>query len=96
MKSSGLPSCVSTTTPLQALSLLNNAFLIEQAGFFADRLEREAGGDAAAQVKLAWRLAFGRSPEAEESADAVRFIEQQGLALFCRALFNANELVYVN
>ncbi|MCB1019001.1 MAG: DUF1553 domain-containing protein [Acidobacteria bacterium] len=90
------PKRVSTTTPLQALSLLNNAFLIEQAGFLAERLEREAGGDAAAQVELAWRLAFGRSPEAEESADAVRFIEQQGLALFCRALFNANELVYVH
>jgi hypothetical protein len=90
------PKRVSTTTPLQALSLLNNAFLIDQAGFFAERLELEAGGGAAAQVDLAWRLAFGRPPEPAESADSVRFIEEQGLGLFCRALFNANEMVYVH
>ena len=90
------PKRVSTTTPLQALSLLNNGFSIDQAGFFAARLEREAGKDPAAQVELAWRLAFGRPPAVEETAESVRFIEEQGLPLFCRALFNANELVYVH
>ena len=90
------PKRVSTTTPLQALSLLNNSFLIDQAGFFAERLAREAGNNPAAQVERAWRLAFGRPPKAAETAESLRFIEEQGLPLFCRALFNANELVYVH
>ncbi len=90
------PKRVSTTTPLQALALLNNAFLVDQAEYFAARLEDEAGGDPADQVKLAWRLAFGRSPEPAETAESVRFIDEQSLPLFCRALFNTNELVYVH
>jgi hypothetical protein len=89
------PKRESTTTPLQALSLLNNSSLLDQARFFAERLEREAEGTED-QVELAWRLAFGRSPEEEEKAASVSFIKDQSLALFCRALFNANELVYVH
>jgi Protein of unknown function (DUF1549)/Protein of unknown function (DUF1553)/Planctomycete cytochrome C len=90
------PRRVSTTTALQALSLLNNAFITDQAGFFAERLKREAGNsDVMAQVTRAFRLAFGRDPKAHEISAAVALVRQHGLKVFCRALLNASEFLYV-
>ena len=37
------PKRTSSTTPLQALNLLNSTFVMQQSRFFAERLEREAG-----------------------------------------------------
>jgi hypothetical protein len=84
-----------STTPLQALNLLNSGFTMQAAGFLAERLERDAGPDPAAQIKRAFALAFNRSPSAEELARSTGFVREQGLKLFCRALFNANEFLYV-
>jgi len=87
------PKRTSSTTPLQALNLLNSSFAVQQGGFFAERLRREVGPDAAAQVNRAFQLAFGRVPSAEELADSTAFIAHDGLPAFCRALFNANEFL---
>jgi hypothetical protein len=84
-----------STTPLQALNLLNSSFMMQQAGFFAERLKREAGDDASAQANRAFRLAFGRNPTDGDRNASIKFIREQGLTLFCRAIFNANEFVYV-
>jgi len=81
-----------TTTPLQSLALYNNDFILRQARYFAERLEKE-GGDP---VPRAYQLAFGRSPQKEEAGLARQFIADEGLFAFCRALFNANEFVYVD
>jgi mono/diheme cytochrome c family protein len=89
------PKRTSSTTPLQALNLLNSGFLMQQAGFFAERLQRESRGDVAAQVRRAFELAFNRPPKTKEAAVAKKFVEQEGLTIFCRALLNANEFVYV-
>jgi hypothetical protein len=85
----------STIAP-QALLLMNNNFVLTEAGYFAGRLRREAGDGARAQVTLAYRLALGRPPTAFELAKTVEFIrsEPDGLAEFCHALFNLNEFVY--
>lgn len=83
-----------STSPLQALSLLNNPFILQQAKFFAERLTREAG-DTQARVDRAYRLAFGRAPTSQEQAAAVDLINKHGLAIFCRAIFNTNEFLYV-
>ncbi len=90
------PKRIVTTSPLQALSLMNNSFMMDQARYFAERLEREAGrGKTAAQIDLAFRLAFGRWAVDEEKRAAAVLISRHGLAAFCRALFSANEFVYV-
>jgi len=90
------PKRVSTTTALQALSLLNSSFIADQAGFFAERLRQGAGGnDVKAQVNLAFRLAFGRAPKDQEVSSSVELIGRHGLKVFCRALLNANEFLYV-
>ncbi len=57
------PKRTVTTTPLQALALLNNAFVLHLADQFAERLAREAGTNQRDQIELAYRLALGRRPD---------------------------------
>jgi mono/diheme cytochrome c family protein len=84
-----------STTALQALNLLNSEFVIRQAAFFARRLEKEAGSDPARQAEQAFRLAFGRNPTPPELTAAVSLIKSHGATALCRALYNANEFIYV-
>ena len=92
----GAPKRASTTTPLQALTMMNHGFAVDMARAFADRLRREAGDDRAAQVRRAFILAFGRPPTGEESAEASAVVERYGLPAFGRAVLNASELIYVD
>jgi hypothetical protein len=89
------PARSRTTTPLQALSLLNNPFIFEQSRQFADRIAREAGPDPAAQSRRAFRLALLREPTTTETEAAQGFVQRYGLDTLCRVLFNTNEFLYV-
>jgi hypothetical protein len=89
------PKRTRSTTPLQALNLANSKFMMQQADFFAQRLEREAGHDVEAQVRRAFSLAFQRQADPDEVAASVKFVREQGLPIFCRELFNCNEFVYL-
>lgn len=89
------PTRTVSTTPLQALNMLNGAFLIEQADRFAARLMREAGDDPAAQVDRAFLLAFGRAATAHERSAAIDLVKQHGLPMVCRSLYNASEFISV-
>jgi len=89
------PKRMRSTTPLQALNLLNSTFLIQQAGFFAERIEKEAGKDVAAQVRVAFELAYDRRPDPQETKAAQALIAQHGLPMLCRAIFNSNEFIFV-
>jgi hypothetical protein len=82
-----------TTTPLQALTLLNSHFVAGQAEFFAARVKAHAGDDPGAQTDYAFGLAFGRSPEPAERDAAVEMVRQRGIGLLCRGLLNANEFL---
>jgi len=84
-----------STTALQALNLLNSRFVVRQAAYFAERLTAEAGPDPARQAERAFQLAFGRAPANSERTAAVGLIQSHGTQAFCRALYNANEFVYV-
>jgi hypothetical protein len=90
------PRRTSSTTPLQALNLLNDPFMLDQGERFAARLRKEAGEAAPDQVRRAFRLAFGRDPSDAEEKAAEQLVQARGLAAFCRALFNANEFVFVD
>jgi hypothetical protein len=85
-----------STTPLQALNLFNAPFVLDQSERFADRLREQAGDDAVAQVRLAFRIAFGRIPSPGEESAARAVVESHGLVPLCRALFNANEFVFMD
>jgi hypothetical protein len=84
-----------TTTPLQALGLMNSSFVLRQARHFAGRVEKEAGDDPAARVALAYRLALGRSPTAAEKERAVGHVREHGVESLCWVLLNASEFLYV-
>ncbi len=90
------PRRTTSITVLQALNLFNSRFTLAQADFFAERLRHEAGDDQSAQVKWAFLLAFGRAPTDKERDGGVALVRDHGLAALCRALFNANEFLYVD
>jgi mono/diheme cytochrome c family protein len=89
------PRRESSTTALQAFNLLNGRLPLDQARRFADRLAREAGPDPARQADRAFRLAFGRGPTEVERDAAAGLVRDHGAATLARALFNANEFLYV-
>ncbi len=90
------PSRTSTTSPLQALTLLNHRFTLDMSDALAERAKREAPADQAGQVRRAFALTFQRQPTAEEQQAALKLIASHGWRAFCRAILNANELLYLN
>jgi hypothetical protein len=91
-----IPRRNTSTTALQALNLLNSAFMLDQSKAFAERVVADVGTDATAQVNRCFQLAFVREPNAKELTASVAVVKQHGLAAFCRALLNTNELVFVD
>ncbi len=89
------PSRPRSTTPLQALNLFNSRFVAQQASLLADRLRREAGDDATAQVRRGYQLALGREPDGEETRLCAELIRAQDLPTFGRVLFNTNEFLFL-
>jgi mono/diheme cytochrome c family protein len=83
-------------SPLQALALLNNGFMVTQAQHFAARLEREKPNDLAGQIVRAHWLAFGRAPADTEQTKYVAFAKTHGLVNLCRVLFNLNEFAFAD
>ena len=89
-----VPKRSRSTTPLQALSLLNSNFVMQQAEIFAKRLTDQSESTSE-MVVHAWRYCFSRDPTPEELADSESFIADQGLTQFTRAMLNANEFVFI-
>ena len=88
------PRRAATTTPLQALTLMNHRFSFDMVNALSERLQREAP-EPTNQVRRAFELAFGRSPNVAELDAATKLIAQHGLRAFCRSLCNSNELIHV-
>jgi hypothetical protein len=83
-----------STTALQALAMLNNAFLIRQCEHIAGSLAAKAD-TAEKQVDAAFRLILLRAPRAEERAKFAGYVRKFGLANACHLLINCNEFLYV-
>ena len=94
----------------QASTLMNSPFAISMAEAFADRLARE-GPKSSERITAAFRSAFHREPQTDESAAAIDLLarhaemyrtagrdnpERDALVDMCRALMNANEFLYVD
>jgi hypothetical protein len=84
-----------TTTPLQALGLMNNSFVQRQADRLAERVRKESSGGVPVQVRNAYRLALGREPGANEADRAERLATEYGLQYLCVALLNSSEFLYI-
>jgi hypothetical protein len=102
----------SSTTPLQALYMMNDPFVHAQAKNLADRLLK-ARSDDRSRIDLGYLLAFGRPPSAPERDAGLAYLAAVGrqseapagsadLALqaawesFARVLFRTNEFIYVD
>ena len=57
-----------SSTPLQALALLNDEMYVETARVLAERMMREGGATPASRLAYAFRLATARTPSAAEAA----------------------------
>lgn len=90
------PKRAATTTPLQALALMNNALVFSLADDFAARIQREAGDSTESRVKLVCLVAYGREADQQEVRLASKFVNEQGLASYCRVILNSNEFLYVH
>jgi hypothetical protein len=55
-----------TSTPLQALNLLNDPTYVEASRFLAERMIREGGNKVESRIQLGFRLATGREPRPAE------------------------------
>ena len=84
-----------STVPTQALTLLNNGFVLNQARLLADRIKGEAPGDIERQVELAYELALMRPPTADEAAVARSLVREQSLVDLTHVMFNLNEFLYL-
>jgi len=99
-----------TTVPTQALTMLNNEFVLIQARSFAERVLRDAGSDPVRQVQLLYRIALSREPALKELERGREFILRQrdyhngrnhdtnlaALTDLAHVMLNTNEFVYIN
>ena len=94
-----------TTTAPQALMLLNEKLILDQAKVFAERVLKEAAEKPEAIIESAFRIALGRQPNSEERVALRKFVEKQtanggsmkeAVADLCHSLLNLNEFVYVD
>jgi len=73
-----------TNVPAQALALLNDPFVLEQADVWARRLVARKGDTIAGRVQLMFQTALGRPPRSEEcqrfERAAAQIAELQGVA----------------
>ncbi|MBT5928372.1 MAG: DUF1553 domain-containing protein, partial [Verrucomicrobia bacterium] len=90
------PRRASTTTPLQALTLLNHSFTLDMAEALSKTLDDVAGGDEVTWITYAYLRCFGRNPSESEMLQALKFKNDIGGPLFCRALFNSNEFIHID
>jgi hypothetical protein len=66
-----------STTPLQALTLLNDPVFFEAAQGLATRILREAPADLGPRVDYAFRLCLSRSPSSTEKERVIRYYNKQ-------------------
>ncbi len=94
------PRRAQTTTPLQALTMLNHKFTLDMADALAARVEQSepkgVSSRAESQVDELFRLTLQRSPADEERRQLSAAIKQTNLRAVCRAVLNSSELIYVD
>jgi hypothetical protein len=82
-------------SPLQALALLNNGFLLTQCEALAQRAKSESTSTTGA-VERAFRLALSRKPSPLELGQLAAYAAANGLPQTCRILLNLNEFTFVD
>jgi hypothetical protein len=84
-----------STVPTQALTLLNNPFVVKQAELLAERIAKEAPGDLVKQIDLGYQYGLARTPTDLERSLALATVKVGSLVDFTHVLFNMNEFLYM-
>src|SRR5262249_3825335 len=74
-----------SAVPQQSLAMMNNALVLEQADYFAERVARLAGSSREEQIQTVFRLALARRPDETERKACLQFLAKQ-----CELHENAN------
>jgi hypothetical protein len=94
-----------SNVPAQALTLMNNPFVIEQARLFGERMLASSMPDDDARVRALYEHSFARPPSDAELSAAKEFLAEQtregakpadAWGALAHVLFNAEEFVFVN
>ncbi len=98
-----------SNVPAQALILMNDPFVLQQAGVWAKRVSSGGGATPAERVRGIYLAAFSREPNESEMNDALAFVETQANAYepgkdgeqkawadFCHVIFNTKEFIFLN
>jgi hypothetical protein len=83
-----------STVPTQALTLLNNPFVLDAAARLAARV-REQAKTPKAQAELAYHIALARRPTDEEIRISTALIETQSLDALAHVVLNLDEFMYM-
>ena len=81
-----------STTPLQALNLMNSEFIVEQSQEIAQRAKTQAKERHVHPVDQCFDLLLGRKPSQDERQAC---LEIGDINLVCRALINSNEFAFL-
>jgi hypothetical protein len=95
-----------SNVPAQALAMLNNPFVLQQAELWANRVLAEPGRTPDQRVRAMYEAAFGRPPSADELGAATGFVADlsneygrpdhpKAWAGLAHVLFNAKEFIFV-
>ncbi len=94
-----------SNVPAQALILMNDPFVIEQANRWSERLLADASQTNQQRLDQLYLTAFARRPSATESSEAITFLNSQGAdrpenqraawSNLCHVMFNLKEFVFV-
>ncbi|QDU60829.1 Planctomycete cytochrome C [Planctomycetes bacterium Pan216] len=97
-----------SNVPAQALTLMNDPFVSEQASLWAERVLATPDRSPKQRVERLYQSAFSRPPSDKETRAALSFLEQhaenpndegtnkQAWADLCHVLFNVKEFIFIN
>jgi hypothetical protein len=84
-----------STVPTQALTLLNNPFVLREAELLAERIISQVGPDPAKQIDLGYQYALGRPATDLEKSLALEKVKAGSLVDFTHVLLNLSEFLYM-
>jgi hypothetical protein len=96
-----------STIPAQALTLMNDPFIVEQAGQWAQRALQVGGSSTEQRIQWLYETAFARPPSADEVREAIDFLQEQSLRHgvgsespqvwtdLCHVLINVKEFIFI-
>lgn len=84
-----------TTTPLQALTLMNNSVVLRQASNMAQDLEKRWPKNPPMAIQTAFQRTLQRNPTDKELSEHQTLAAEHGLPQVCWVLLNSSEFLYM-